>query len=144
MQVKGIDHMGLVVADLEKARWFYRDFLGMDEVERPENFHFEGAWFAAGACHIHMIMGHDTTARAGLADQGTGKADGLATHWAFEVEGIDAYVEKAREMGVTIVGGPMERGLGATQIYLEDADGYVVELFEMTYRGDGKVKVRYK
>ena len=136
--------MGLVVEDLEKARAFYRDFLGMEEVPRPSNFKFAGAWLQAGACHIHMITGADTTARCGIEEPGAGKANGLATHWAFEVEDLASYVAKAGPMGVTIVGGPMERGQGATQIYLQDPDGYIVELFEMTGQTEvGKVKEAY-
>lgn len=144
MKIKTIHHIGLVVESVDQARWFYGEFLGMEELPRPENFHFDGAWFKAGDAHIHMITGKDTTARTGIEEPGQGKQDGMATHWAFEVEDIDAYVEKAREMGVKIVGGPMERGLGATQLYMQDPDGYIVEIFEMTYRdAPPKIKPSY-
>lgn len=145
MQVKAIHHVGLVVQNIDRARWFYCDFLGMREVPRPSNFEFDGAWFEAGGCHIHLITGEHTTARTGIEDPGAGKADGMATHWAFEVTGVDEYVAKAREMGINIVGGPMERGQGATQFYTQDPDGYIVEIFEMTYReAEPKVKPIYQ
>ena len=40
-----IQHVGLVVSDLERSRRFYRDALGLEEVPRPPNFTFAGAWF---------------------------------------------------------------------------------------------------
>ena len=48
IQVQSLDHVTLVVKDLEQSRRFYVDGLGMREVPRP-NFSFPGSWFQ-GSC----------------------------------------------------------------------------------------------
>ena len=60
-----IQHVGLVVSDLERSRRFYADALGLEEVERPPNFMFEGTWFRFGENEIHLLLEADTTTRAG-------------------------------------------------------------------------------
>lgn len=133
MKVKNLDHAGLIVADLDKTRAFYVDFLGLAEISRPANFLFGGAWFRAGVGNdIHVILAADTTADAGIPEPGRGKTEGLSTHFAFEVEDLDGYIQHANELGIEIVGGPLNRGLGANQMYTQDPDGYIVELFERT------------
>ena len=46
IEVGGIDHVTIVVEDLERSRHFYCDVLGMRAIERPE-FPFPGLWFLA-------------------------------------------------------------------------------------------------
>src|SRR4051812_5217629 len=53
IRVKGIDHVTLVVKDLERSRQFYAGTLGMREVPRPA-FPFAGLWFQAGRTQIHL------------------------------------------------------------------------------------------
>ena len=132
MQIKNLNHMGLIVADLDQTRTFYLDFLGMKEIARPSNFLFGGAWFQAGGYEIHVILAADTTTDAGIPDPGLGKTEGLATHFAFEVDDLDSYLERAKMLGIEISGGPFNRGLGANQAYFQDPNGYQVELFERT------------
>lgn len=133
MKVKNLDHAGLIVADLDKTRAFYVDFLGLEEIPRPENFLFGGAWFRAGVGNdIHVILAADTTADAGIPEPGRAKTEGLSTHFAFEVDDLDGFIQRANKLGIEIVGGPLNRGLGATQMYTQDPDGYIVELFEKT------------
>lgn len=130
---KGLQHLGLIVADLERSRRFYGGALGLDEVPRPANFVFTGAWFAVGAVdQLHLIVEGDTTGRAGAADPGASVKVGLATHIAIEVEDLEAACGRLDEHGVELVGGPMPRGDGVTQVFMRDPDGYVVELFQWT------------
>ncbi|MEM8862034.1 MAG: VOC family protein [Chloroflexota bacterium] len=133
MSIKSLNHMGIVSSDLDQTRRFYLDFLGMMEVSRPSNFVFEGAWFNANnQDQIHVIMSKDTSSDPGMPDPGVAKTGGMSTHIAFEVDDLETYVARARAMKIEIVGGPFNRGLGARQIYLEDPDGYQIELFERT------------
>src|SRR4029079_5254879 len=65
LQVTGIDHVTLVVADLERSRKFYCDVLGMHVVPRP-GFNFPGSWFQIGNQQIHLIEAHEGSAPAGF------------------------------------------------------------------------------
>ncbi|MEM6284210.1 MAG: VOC family protein [Chloroflexota bacterium] len=130
MEIKTLAHMGLVVKDIEKTRWFYGTVLGMEEVPRPEQFRFRGAWFQSGDSQLHMILAEDTVAPTGFEDAGNAVKTGLATHIAFEVPDLDAVVTRLKAHDVEIKGGPMPRGDGVVQVYLHDPDGYMVEFFQ--------------
>ena len=127
-----VQHVGLVVSDVERSRRFYHDALGLEEVPRPPNFTFGGAWFRFGDDEIHLLAEADTTGAAGVGDPGRGVAYGLATHLAFEVDDLDAACARLEENAVALVGGPMARGDGVTQVFFRDPDGYVLEFFQWT------------
>ena len=101
-----VQHVGLVVSDVERSRSFYRDALGLEEVPRPPNFTFAGAWFRFGEDEIHLLAEADTTGAAGLGDPGRGVAYGLATHLAFEVDDLAAACARLEENGSRSRGRP--------------------------------------
>ena len=127
-----LQHCGLIVADLERSRRFYGGALALEEVPRPHNFVFEGAWFQVGEDQIHLLVESDTTSRAGAGDPGPSAAVGLATHVAIEVDELGPALDRLAEHGVELLGGPMPRGDGYDQVFMRDPDGYVIELFEHT------------
>jgi catechol 2,3-dioxygenase-like lactoylglutathione lyase family enzyme len=127
LNVKTIDHVTLVVKDLERSRRFYRDLLGMAETTRP-NFGFPGLWFQAGDTQIHMNVEGPDAGPAGMAAfQGTSPSRGF--HFAFEVESCDGAAQQLRQMGVEIVAGPRNRPDGPRQLYIYDPDHYLVEIY---------------
>jgi catechol 2,3-dioxygenase-like lactoylglutathione lyase family enzyme len=128
----GLQHCGLIVSDLTRSRRFYRDALGLEEVPRPPNFTFAGAWFQVGEGQLHLLVEADTTGTAGGPDPGPSVAVGLANHIALEVDDLEAAVARLGEHDVPLVGGPMPRGDGWTQVFARDPDGYVIELFQWT------------
>ena len=126
LNVKTIDHITLVVKDLEQSAVFYRDILGMEPKQRP-NFDFPGLWFQAGATQIHMNVGGEEAGTPGLPPfSGTNPARGL--HFAFEVDDCDAAAEHLRQANIEIVAGPRSRPDGARQLYIHDPDGYLIEI----------------
>jgi catechol 2,3-dioxygenase-like lactoylglutathione lyase family enzyme len=126
-----LQHAGLVVSDLERSRRFYAGALGLEEVPRPSNFTFAGAWFRFGEYELHLLAEADTTGGAGQA-AGAGAAFGLTHHLALEVDDLEAACARLAEAGVPLTGGPMPRGDGVTQVFVLDPDGYVLELFQWT------------
>ena len=128
-----IQHVGLVVSDLGRSRRFYSEALGLEEVPRPSNFTFDGAWFRFGEHELHLLTEAHTTGGAGQPDKGGAGAErGLTHHLAFEVGDLAAACARLAEAGVEVSGGPMPRGDGVTQVFFVDPDGYVLEYFERT------------
>ncbi len=127
-----IQHVGLVVSDLDRSRGFYRDALGLEEVPRPSNFAFDGAWFRFGGTELHLLAEEHTTGGAGQPDPGAGAARGMTHHLAFEVDDLAADTARLADHGVSLEGGPMPRGDGYVQVFFRDPDGYVLELFQWT------------
>ncbi len=118
--VTGISELVLEVADLDRAREFYRDLLGLEETLYGEGR--EGRyWYLIGE-----------TARLGLWTPQVGLAGGRGgahVHFAFHVADgeIDRLVERIAERGGEIEG-PIQLGPGRA-IYLTDPDGNVVEFW---------------
>jgi catechol 2,3-dioxygenase-like lactoylglutathione lyase family enzyme len=127
-----LQHCGLIVADLERSRRFYGGALGLEEVPRPHNFRFEGAWFQVGDDQLHLLVQSETTSRAGGADPGPSAAVGLANHIAIEIDDLGSARARLDEHDVQLIGGPMPRGDGYEQVFVRDPDGYVIELFQFT------------
>ena len=127
-----LQHVGLVVRDLDSSRRFYAGALGLEEVPRPSNFTFDGAWFRFGGTEIHLLAEAHTTGGAGQGDAGTGADRGLTHHLACEVDDLQAARSRLAAHGVELEGGPMPRGDGVTQVFFRDPDGYVLELFQWT------------
>lgn len=127
IHVQQIDHVTLVVKDLERSRRFYVDVLGMQPAQRP-NFKFPGLWFQAGTTQIHLILEH--------ADSGPAMAFlpekcviSRTKHFAFEVADAMAAAEALKQSGLKLADGPKYRPDGPTQIYVLDPDDNLVELF---------------
>ena len=114
----------------------------MEELQRPPNFTFDGAWFRAGGQEIHLIAAHDTTASAGWTEPGPSADTGLAGHLAVEVDDLDSARERLAEHGVEVFAGPFPRGDGVVQFYVHDPDGHLVELFQWTHEDQSGVAPR--
>lgn len=123
IRVKSIDHVTIVVKDLAATRHFYVDVLGMEEVARP-NFSFIGQWFQAGATLIHTILEFDGSGPAGMG----GYSNTRGHHFAFLVDDCAAAGRRIEELGVPFVSPPKQRPDGAIQLFVNDPDGYLVEL----------------
>lgn len=126
-----IQHVGLVVSDVERSRRFYAEALALEEVPRPSNFTFDGAWFRFGGTELHLLAEAHTTGGAGQR-AGEGATRGMTSHLAFEVDELEPELARLAEHGVPLAGGPMPRGDGVTQAFFLDPDGYVLELFART------------
>jgi catechol 2,3-dioxygenase-like lactoylglutathione lyase family enzyme len=127
IRVRQIDHVTLVVKDLETSRQFYADVLGMQQVARP-NFPFAGLWFQAGTTQIHLILEHLASGPAGASIPEEASIS-RTRHFAFEVADAMAAKTRLEELGIKIVAGPKSRPDGPTQLYVLDPDQNLVELF---------------
>ena len=124
--VRTIDHITIVVADLERSAHFYIDVLGMTPVQRPA-FPFPGRWFQAGHTLIHLNIAGPEAGAPGLADQRASVVS-RGFHYAFCVEDCDQAAERLNQLGIPILDGPRNRPDGARQMYVRDPDGHLIEI----------------
>ena len=118
-----LNHMAFYVVDLKKSTAFYRDILRVDTI--PEPFHDgKHTWFTVGPhSQFHLIQG----AKQAVAHDKN-------THLCFSVPSIDeviATLEKNKIDYTNWAGKgktPTVRVDGVRQIYLQDPDGYWVEI----------------
>ena len=125
IQVRAIDHVTLVVSNLEASRSFYADLIGMDEVPRPA-FDFEGLWFQIGSTLLHLIREHDKSGPAGYLGN-IDRATSRSQHLAFRVDAAAQVGEVLKAKNVPLVSDVKRRPDGATQVFARDPDGHVIE-----------------
>jgi lactoylglutathione lyase len=116
-----IDHYSIYCFDLQKSIKFYSEIMGFASKPRPA-FEFPGHWFDLGnGQELHLI-----------AERGANKTDLPKTrniHYAFKTTDIAAFNEKLDQQQVTKIG-PKKRPDGITQIFIQDPDGYWIEITE--------------
>jgi glyoxylase I family protein len=117
----GIHHVALTVADLERARLFYRDVLGLTEVDNPSR-DATLCWFAAGSAQIHLIL--NPSART---FRNTTEIDSHDGHVAITIGSYDAMLERLQSQGVPNRPRPTS-GVPWKRIFVTDPDGNVLEL----------------
>ena len=137
LRFESIDHITLIVSDINKTRHFYCDILGMAQVPRPE-FDFDGLWLhpcqpspgETVRALIHATLESDLAGKAGWGDRKV-KSLSRGHHFAFEVNDAIEACEHLRSKGVNIVVEPRRRPDGPTQFYIRDPDDHVIEIFSL-------------
>lgn len=118
--IEGIHHISITVKNLEKAKAFYEQVMGLKEMERPP-FDFPGAWYAVGAGQqLHLIVHEGETLRQGGIDTRDG-------HFALRVASYKETKAWLEEQGVPFEARPHAKA-GFPQIYVLDPDRNVIEL----------------
>lgn len=131
MNITRVNHLGVIVADLERSIADFQRRLGLrlDRTERYADL-LEIAFLPCGDTQIELIepLSEDDPAARYLRRNGPG-----IQHVAFEVDDIEAALAEVSEGGTRILGDAPRRGAGGTRIaFLDPRDfgGILVELCE--------------
>jgi len=54
--VTHVDHVSVLITNLERSRHFYRDVLGLKEIAKPRTFDFKVLWFEFGNQQLHLLL----------------------------------------------------------------------------------------
>ena len=118
MQFSQIQHCSVVVQNLERAAAFYREVLGLTEIEIPSTFKPAGLnvrWFRLGEQQIHLV-------------QGAANPPGMQHHMALQVG--DAQAARA---WMNVKGFSVEETTsipGADRFFVRDPDDNLIEIIE--------------
>ncbi|MCL6444275.1 MAG: VOC family protein [Alicyclobacillus sp.] len=118
---ESVQHVAIVVKDVERAIAFYRDVLGLQPLPRP-NFDFPGAWFAVGNQQIHLL----TNAEAKTL-RGTDRIDSRDGHFALRITDYQEAIAHLEQHGIPYKANPASV-TGWAQIFICDPDGNIIEL----------------
>jgi catechol 2,3-dioxygenase-like lactoylglutathione lyase family enzyme len=55
-RISHIDHVSIIITDVERSRRFYRDLLGLKEIAKPRTFDFVVVWFDLGNQQLHLLL----------------------------------------------------------------------------------------
>jgi catechol 2,3-dioxygenase-like lactoylglutathione lyase family enzyme len=119
-----IDHVTLLVSDIDESADFYREILMLNEIETPWGKIPWGRMFSTGAAgELHLAKG---TVPA--------DAQNKQIHYAFRVTEFDDYLKFLEHNEVeygNFEGTPgtfQTRPDGVRQVYFQDPDGYWIEV----------------
>jgi len=114
-QVKQIDHVSVVINDVERSQRFYRDVLGLKEIAKPRTFNFVVVWFDLGNQHLHLLL--------------KPQPDTISPrHFALRVADAGAARVWFRGQGI-----PVEETTlipGADRFFIRDPDGNRIEIIQ--------------
>lgn len=131
--VTRIDHIAILVEDLEGALAFWRDALGL-ELSAVQDVLAEQAMIAflpAGSSEIELV--NPTTQDSGLARYLEKRGPGMH-HICLEVDDIAAMLAQLKEKGVQLINEEPRLGHGGRKyafIHPKAAYGVMVELYEL-------------
>ncbi len=132
LMITNIDHIAVIVADIDAALEFWRDALGL-EVSRVEEVpaqEAEVAFLPLGQGEIELVRptSDDSGAARFLAKRGAGMH-----HIALEVDDLEATLARLKAKGVRLINeSPLEAAGGrrAAFVHPQSANGVLLELYE--------------
>jgi methylmalonyl-CoA/ethylmalonyl-CoA epimerase len=131
--IKRIDHVAILVDDLEQTLGFWRDGLGMqlaDVVDVPAEKSMV-AFLPVGGSEVELVK--PTTGDSGLARYLEKRGPGMH-HLCLEVDDIDGMLAQLKERGIQLINETPLSGLGGKRyafVHPKSANGVMVELYEL-------------
>jgi glyoxylase I family protein len=127
MLLKKVNHIAIIVSDLEISRDFYINKLGfnlIDEIERPER-HSTILYLDAGNAIIELFSFPDAPKRLSYPE-----ACGLR-HLAFDAYDFDNTIKKLNGMGIMTEEVRIDARTGKRMTFFKDPDDLPLEICEV-------------
>ena len=115
-----LHHASLIVSDINKSLLFYRDILGLQQVERPD-LGFPGAWFQLDTQQIHLLELENPDPTTGRPEHG-----GRDRHVALNALSLTPVQDALNKAGIAYT---MSKS-GRRALFCRDPDGNAVEIIE--------------
>jgi lactoylglutathione lyase len=122
--VKKLLHTRYRVSDLEKTVSFYKNVLGLEEVNRHSSPRGSELVFfkAPGSDELIEICKFDGSGPVNVGSD--------ITHLAFEVEDLNAFAKHAAAKGYPLSDGPTPTSSGSVIAFVDAPEGYEIELIQ--------------
>lgn len=117
MQITQFLHTAVLVSDLDRAKHFYSNVLGLSEVEH--SFKQPRAWYQLGDVQIHLIPASTVGEPVVNFEQ-----LGRNRHITFAVTDLDATKQGLLSQGYSV----QMSASGRAALFTQDPDGNVIEL----------------
>ena len=124
-EISGINHIGIRVMDLDRARTFYEQ-LGFVFLVGPVGPEPVAIMEHPSGVNINLILnansGVDNNVLMDIPDKHPGY-----THMALEVSDLSAVETHLKRLGITITEGPIHMPGGGAMLFIRDQDMNVIE-----------------
>lgn len=133
-RIKKIDHIAIVVDDIERALEFWHEILGLDlsHVEDVPQEQSVVAFLPANEGEVELVR--PTTDSSGVARYLKKRGPGMH-HICFEVYDIEETLNHLKQRGVRLINEVPQIGTGGKKIafiHPESTHGVLVELYELS------------
>ncbi len=133
MAVKRVDHIAIVIPDIDEARAFYEDALGLElaRVEDVADQEVAIAFFPVGQSQVELVQ--PVTSTSGVARYLDKRGPGVH-HLCLEVDDLDATLADLKARGVELIDEEPKPGSGGKRlafIHPHSAFGVLIELYEL-------------
>jgi lactoylglutathione lyase len=121
--IRGIEHIGIVVNDLDASIKFYCETLGLE---------LEGVHELPGVKLAFVKAGNDTIELLKYSDRCCSEHEGTISHIALRVTDIERMVDKLKEVeGVELLSEEPKEVFGGSKIFfVKGINGEKIELFQ--------------
>ncbi len=138
MSVKRIDHIAIVVPDIDEAQVFYRDVLGLElaHIEQIDGQEVIVAFFPVGGSEVELLK--PTSETSGVARYLANRGPGIH-HLCLEVDDLQAMIDNLKERGVQLINEQPTIGNGGKKVVFvhpKSTFGVLIELVESTREKD--------
>lgn len=124
-EIAGINHIGIRVTDLEKAKRFYEQ-LGFVFIAGPIGPEPVAIMEHPSGVNINFILNANSGTTKNVLMDIPEKHPGY-THVALDVTNIEAIVAALTNMGIEITEGPVTLPDGGVMLFIRDQDNNVIE-----------------
>lgn len=131
-EIKKINHVAIVVQDIDEALGFWRDQLGLelDHIEEVPSQASKVAFMPVGESEVELVQ--PTEAESGLGKYLEKRGEGLH-HLCIEVDDIEAMLDLLKEKGVRLINEtPVDLpGRRMAFIHPKAGNGVLIELYQL-------------
>ena len=131
--VKKVNHVAIVVRDIDSALDFWNNALGipLDHVEEVPSQQAKVAFLPVGGSEIELVQ--PTNSDSGMASFLEKRGEGLH-HVCVEVSDIDAMLAQLKHAGVRLINETAQilPGRKMAFVHPKSANGVLIELYELT------------
>ena len=122
----GVHHVAVCAHDIDAARAFYAETLGLPELERPAEIAaaFRSAWFLLGRTELHVVENPEFEPLRSP----------LGPHIAVSTGEFETTVARLEERGASFQFGPGRAADGVMRAILSDPTGNVIEITDAPQR----------
>ena len=124
MKVSKLLHTRYRLNDLEKSVRFYRDVLGLEEVQRHKSPRGSELVF------LKAPAGDELIELCHFPSSGPVQVQPDLTHLAFEVDSLEAFTQHLAKFGLKYSDGPHLREDGSGFAFIDAPEGYEIELMQ--------------
>lgn len=105
MKIKRIDHVGVIVASLERAQTLMGTGFGLEAIRQVKRPDLIATFFQCGGADVEMIEVTDPAMREQRLGEGN---EARVEHIAFEVESLDDALVALADLGIETTGPPQQ------------------------------------